>query len=101
MRVSEGFDNFAKSNYNVITLRLKLIQIGNSKGVRLPKAIIEQYNLQDELELELQESGLFLKPTGKPRSGWGASFRAMAEQGDDKLLDEGHSSKWDDSEWQW
>jgi len=82
-------------------MKSKLVQIGNSKGIRLPKAIIEQYDLESIIEIELQEEGLFLRASRRPRAGWGESFKLMAESGDDVLLDDSLRNDWDEKEWTW
>jgi antitoxin MazE len=65
-----------------------LIKIGNSQGVRIPKAIIKQAHLENSpLEFEVTAQGLLLKPIHKkPREGWAEAFRGMAASGDDVLL---------------
>lgn len=65
-----------------------LIKIGNSQGVRIPKAIIKQAHLENSpLEFEVTAQGLLLKPTQKkPREGWAEAFKQMADAGDDALL---------------
>ena len=67
-------------------MEVKLINIGNSKGIRLPKAILEQYYISDKLELILEKGRIILKPKSTPRKGWEKSFKLMHENGDDKLL---------------
>lgn len=59
-----------------MSVRTKLIQIGNSRGVRLPKAMILQAGLVDNVELEVRADGILLRPASKdPRAGWDESFR--------------------------
>lgn len=66
---------------------VSLVQIGNSKGVRLPKAILEQLGIQEKLELDIEDKKLVLKPiASKPRAGWEAAFKQMSAAGDDRLL---------------
>ena len=65
---------------------ISLISIGNSKGIRLPKTILEKYNFQDTIELILEKGYIILKPKTAARKGWEASFKKMHENGDDKLL---------------
>ena len=65
---------------------VSLISIGNSKGIRLSKTLIEKYNLQDTIELILEKGYIILKPKTKARKGWEKSFKKMHENGDDKLL---------------
>ncbi len=67
-------------------MRLSVISIGNSRGIRIPKAILDKYQIKDSVEIELHEDALLLKPVRKPREGWEESFRQMHENGDDKLL---------------
>ena len=87
-------------NYNVI-MKASLVQIGNSRGVRIPKAFLEQAGLRDEIEIEVHGSHVVIRPLRHPRAGWDESFAAMALRGDDELLDSMGPSKWDESEWVW
>jgi len=64
---------------------LAIISIGNSKGIRLSKTLLEKYNITDKVELILEQDYMILKPKSSPRSGWEKSFKKMHEQGDDKL----------------
>ncbi|WP_108425760.1 AbrB/MazE/SpoVT family DNA-binding domain-containing protein [Flagellimonas amoyensis] len=63
-----------------------IIKIGNSKGLRLSKTILEQYNIKDKVELILEKEQIILKPIASPRQNWEKEFRKMNENGDDKLL---------------
>ena len=65
---------------------ISVISIGNSKGIRLTKTLIEKYNIKDTMELVLEKSYIILKPKTSPRKGWDKSFKIMHENGDDKLL---------------
>jgi antitoxin MazE len=65
---------------------ISVVQIGNSKGIRLSKTLIEKYHIKDTVELVLEEGYIILKPKTEPRKGWGEAFQAMHENGDDKLL---------------
>ena len=65
---------------------ISLISIGNSKGIRLSKTLIEKYNLQDTIELILEKGYIILKPKTSSRKGWEKSFKKMHENGDDKSL---------------
>lgn len=81
----------------------RLIRIGNSQGIRIPKALVEQAGLRDEVEIRLEDSRLIISAAQHPRSGWQDVFQAMAEQHDDALLDAGAlaPTEWDLTEWQW
>jgi antitoxin MazE len=65
---------------------ISIIPIGNSKGLRLSKIILEKYNIQDTVELILEKGYIILKPKTVARKGWEKSFKKMNENGDDKLL---------------
>ena len=65
---------------------ISVITIGNSKGIRLTKTVLEKYNITDTLELTLEKGYMILKPKQEPRKGWGKSFKKMHENGDDKLV---------------
>ena len=67
-------------------MELPIIQIGNSKGFRLSKTIIEKYNIKDKVELILEKGYLILKPISSPRKDWEIAFKEMNENGDDQLL---------------
>ncbi|MEO6583163.1 MAG: AbrB/MazE/SpoVT family DNA-binding domain-containing protein [Ferruginibacter sp.] len=65
---------------------ISIISIGNSKGIRLSKTILEKYKIQDRVELILEKSYIILKPKSSPRNGWEKLFKKMHENGDDKLV---------------
>jgi len=67
-------------------MEISVIKIGNSKGFRLPKTLIEKYNIKDKVELILEKGFIVLKPVSAPRKGWEDAFKEMNEKGDDKLL---------------
>jgi antitoxin MazE len=67
-------------------MTISLISIGNSKGIRLSKTIIEKYNLQDSIELILEKDHIVLKPKTEARKDWDKAFKKMNENGDDKPL---------------
>ena len=65
---------------------ISVIQIGNSKGIRLTKTLIEKYNIRDTVELVLEKNYIIIKPKSEPRKGWEKAFKKMHKNGDDKLL---------------
>ena len=67
-------------------MRVPIVPIGNSKGIRLSKTLIEKYDFKDSVELILDEEFLIIKPIANPRKNWGKAFRQMHENGDDKLI---------------
>jgi antitoxin MazE len=72
-------------------MRTRIIRIGNSRGIRIPKPILDIMGLNGEVELQIQKDGLLVRPARKPRAGWEAAFREMARRGDDALIDLGDS----------
>ena len=67
-------------------MELSIINIGNSKGIRLSKVILEKYNINDKIEIILEKGYIILKPIAEPRKGWDKAFKEMHENGDDQLL---------------
>lgn len=65
---------------------VSVIAIGNSKGIRLSKTLIEKYNIENSVELVLEEECIIIKPKTSARAGWEKLFKKMHENGDDKLL---------------
>jgi antitoxin MazE len=63
-----------------------IIKIGNSKGLRLSKTILEKYNIKDKVEMILEEGQIILKPISSPRKNWGKAFEEMRKNNDDLLL---------------
>ncbi len=84
-------------------MRTRIVRIGNSRGVRIPKLLLEQAGLEGEVELKAKNGTLQIGPVAKPRTGWAEAFRKMAGQGDDALLDDRPAtlSSWDKDEWEW
>jgi antitoxin MazE len=67
-------------------MEVSIIKIGNSKGLRLSKTIIERYNIRDTVDLILEKGQIIIRPLSKPRKGWEEAFKEMSENGDDQLL---------------
>ena len=67
-------------------MELSIINIGNFKGIRLSKTILEKYNIQDKIELILEKGFIVLKPKAEPRKNWEKAFQEMHKNGDDQLL---------------
>ncbi len=85
-----------------MAVKTRIIKIGNSQGIRIPKPLLEQSGLKEEVELEVEENKIIIQAVTRPRQGWAEAFTAMAEQGDDALLDpDVIDAEWDDQEWQW
>lgn len=84
-------------------MKVNVVRIGNSRGIRIPKTILNQCRITDAIELKIQGNQLLLRPATGPRAGWDDAFRRMRVHGDDQLLDQdaGGATRWDRSEWQW
>ncbi len=82
-------------------LKTRLVKMGNSQGIRIPKPVLLQIGLTDEVEIAVEGEGLFIRPVQQPRQGWDSLFAQMAAAGEDQLLDaDDLKHDWDD-EWQW
>jgi len=84
-------------------MKSKIIKIGNSQGVRIPKPLIEQLGIDQDIEILVEENRLVICPADHIRAGWDSAFQAMVQSGDDHLLDgdEAIETKWDKEEWEW
>lgn len=80
---------------------VSLVDIGNSKGIRLPSALIKQFGLGEFVEMKIQNKGILIEPAVSPRAGWEAAFQEMRLNNDDLLLDDLQDHFWDDKEWIW
>ena len=67
-------------------MKVPIVKIGNSKGLRLSETVIDKYNIRDSVEMILEEEQIVIRPSTKPRHGWDQAFKAMNVNGDDKLL---------------
>jgi antitoxin MazE len=84
-----------------MTIRSKVVKIGNSRGIRIPRTLLEQAGLTDDVEMTVEGNKLIIHSAHSPRQGWETQFAAMAEHGDDRLLDEVAPTQWDGEEWTW
>ena len=82
-------------------MKTKIIRIGNSRGVRIPKPLLEQAGLDGDVRLRVVESGIMIEGATTPRSGWGMAAELLRERGEDSLLDEPAPTDFDESEWSW
>lgn len=82
-------------------MKAKLVQIGNSRGVRLPKLMIEEAGLADEVELQVREGAVVIRPLRAPRSGWEPAAKMLRDRQGSRLLDLETSTHFDEEEWEW
>ncbi len=68
-------------------MKSKIIKIGNSRGIRIPKPLIDQLGLEDDIEMFVEGNRLIVSPVRRARAGWGSSFKIMAELRDDRAID--------------
>jgi antitoxin MazE len=85
-----------------MAMKTRIVRIGNSQGIRIPKPLLEQTGLRDEVEVSVQDDALIIRPARKPRAGWADAFREMPRRGDDALLDDAPPSRssWDEDQWE-
>ena len=82
-------------------VRGRVVRIGNSQGIRIPKALLEQSRIGADVEIEVQNQSLVIRSAKQPRLGWAEAFAAMSVQSDDALLDGSLQTEWDQTEWEW
>ena len=83
-------------------MRARVIKIGNSQGLRIPKPILEQTGIMDDVEIEVEKNQIIIRPVKNPREGWDDALKMMGRKGDDEpIIDDGTANLWDDGQWQW
>jgi antitoxin MazE len=84
-------------------MRAKIIKIGNSQGIRIPKVLIEESGLSGEVEITVRKNSLVIEPSHHHREGWDEAFKKMADASDDLLIDGDRpiESTFDMNEWEW
>jgi len=82
-------------------MRTRLIRIGNSLGVRLPKSLIAEAGLSDEIELHVRDGAIILERASTTRAGWADAAEEIRENADDLLLDFPTAAHFDEKKWGW
>ncbi len=83
-------------------VKVKVVRIGNSRGIRIPKVILDQCRINDEVELEAKEDCLIIKPPHTAREGWDIAFKKMHENRDDELIiSDVITNEFDGEDWEW
>ncbi len=83
-------------------MKINLVSIGNSKGIRLPRSVIKECGFGDQIEMRVREGTVVLAPARRSREDWDAAFERMAAAGDDTpLVPESMAHEWDEEEWEW
>lgn len=90
-------------DYNVPTMstRTRIVRIGNSQGIRVPKALLEQSQLSEEVELHAEPGRLVVRAARGLRAGWSEAAKSMRAGDEDRLLDEAPATRFDQKEWRW
>jgi antitoxin MazE len=84
-----------------MTAKTRIVQIGNSRGIRVPRALLEQADLPEEVELQAQPGRIIVRAARRSRSGWADAARAMHEREEDALLDRPTPTRFERDEWTW
>jgi len=82
-------------------MRTRIVRIGNSRGVRIPKPLLEEAGLGDEVELRVVASGIIIESAGTARAGWAEGAARLREREGGVMLDEPAPPDFDESEWTW
>lgn len=84
-------------------MKTRIIKIGNSRGIRIPKAFLDQADLQDAVEISIEKDSLVIRRSKPTRSGWDRAFSEMAMNEDDLFPDDGEIAdhSFDEMEWEW
>jgi antitoxin MazE len=84
-------------------MRVRLVRIGNSRGIRIPKCLLDQLGFDANVDLEVRDGRLVVSAAKSVREGWNEAFAAMAARGEDRLVhgDPLPATDWDDEAWEW
>ena len=84
------------------SVKTKVVRIGNSRGIRIPKVILDQCHINDEVELEAKEDCLIIKSPHTAREGWDLAFQKMHKNRDDVLIISNDiTNEFDEEDWEW
>ncbi len=81
--------------------KARIIRIGNSQGIRVPRTLLEQAELTEEVELQAQPGRLIVRAARRPRAGWAEAARIMRERAHDQLLDQPTPTRFEEEDWTW
>ncbi len=82
-------------------MKARLVRIGNSRGIRLPKPVIEEAGLSDEVELRVRPGAILIERAAGPRAGWAEAAQRLRRRGEDELFAPPTPTRFDDEEWAW
>ena len=92
-----------------MAFKTHIIRIGNSRGIRVPKALLDEAQLTEEVVLRAERGRLTVKSSYHPkkankaqaRQGWEEAARRMHQSNDDRMLETGTPTRFDEQEWEW
>lgn len=84
-----------------MTAKTRIVRIGNSRGIRVPKLLLDEAGLPEEVELRAEPGRLIVRAVSRPRAGWESKARAMHRRGDDALIDDTPPTEFETTEWRW
>ena len=82
-------------------MKARIVRIGNSKGIRFPKTLLQEAQLEDEVELQAEPGRILISKSARPRAGWADAARRMSAKGEDSLLDPPTATRFDKEDWKW
>jgi len=82
-------------------MKARLVQIGNSRGVRIAKPLLEEAGLVDEVDIRARAGAIVITPRTRPRAGWAEAAARLANTKAARLLDEPAPTHFDEEEWEW
>jgi antitoxin MazE len=84
-----------------MTVKTRIVRIGNSRGIRVPKLLLQEARLPDDVELRAEPGRLVVSAAGRPRAGWASKARSMKQRGHDAALDPLTPTEFDEADWRW
>ncbi len=81
--------------------KTRIIRIGNSQGIRVPRTLLEQAELTEDVELQAQPGRLIVRAARRPRAGWAEAAQIMGERAHDQLLDQPTPTRFEEEDWTW
>jgi antitoxin MazE len=82
-------------------MKTRLVRIGNSRGLRIPKPLIEEAGLKDEVEITLRDGALVITSAEHPRAAWEGAVDLLLERREDYVIGEAAPTRFDEEEWEW
>ncbi|AFY95196.1 AbrB/MazE/SpoVT family DNA-binding domain-containing protein [Chamaesiphon minutus] len=80
----------------------RIIKVGNSQGIRIPKLLLEQSGISENVEIEVRDNQIVITAASRARTGWAEAFaRVSSNEDEDILLDDIIATTWDEEEWEW